>query len=123
MAQNLGPNVQVFSVNIFTSTTESVSCDNFLSSFQSQLHVKELTSKDTLSAIASFLKGARCFSKSEQIDTRAKFIINNLHDDGRKIEICINNFFVLINGKKVRRAAKFLSFLKACLPAKDVTYN
>lgn len=123
IAQNLELNVQVFSVNLFTSTGESVSCDNFLSSFKSQIHVKELTSKDTLSEIVSFLKGARYFSKNEQIDTRAKFIIYNLHANESKTEICINNFFVLVNGKKVKRATKFLSFLKACLPAKDITYN
>ena len=91
-------------------TNVRVSCSRFENDFARRIKSRKIDNIDTIQLLELYLKNARFKKDFEEIDARAKFIYQG--SDGRRFEICISRFDVVVNGMMVKRNRKFLTFLK-----------
>jgi hypothetical protein len=110
------------SVNLYTTTSEDVACEDFYQSFGSRIIIRKIESNDTIQIIDSFLKKVKFRKKPINMDVRAKMTYRNIN--GNEYTICFDMFWVSVNGGQAKRNKSFLAFLKSCLPAEHaVSHN
>jgi hypothetical protein len=122
-AQNVNPRfMKVFSVNIYTTATTSVSCSEFLMSFQSIIRTNVVSNLDSIRALESLLKQAKYSRKQRDIDVRVKVFIEG--NNTEPVEICSDGFsYITVNGQLIKKNNKLLSFIRSVMPRDNVIFG
>src|SRR5205814_6036388 len=107
----------VQSVNFYTTAFVAEQCEKFEKAFKDQLVTSKVYANDSIAALDQFLENLKYSTEDESLDTRAKFIFIN--KTGHKVTICMDKFYISVNGKVIEKSTEFYSFLRSLIPGKQ----
>jgi hypothetical protein len=102
-------------------TIIAVDCEEFTNSFKNRLTYKGIFDKDTLLLFQKFVKHAHFRKENDVIDVRRKFIL--YENDKITIQVCSNEWDIMINGRIIKKNKAFLRFLDILATQNMIPYS
>jgi hypothetical protein len=102
-------------------TPIAVDCEDFSNYFKNSLTYKGIFDKDTLLLFQKFVKHAHFRKENDVIDVRHKFIL--YENDKITIQVCSNEWDIMINGRIIKKNKAFLRFLDILATQNMIPYS